>query len=280
MLVSTSELAGHLADDNWRVFDCRHDLMDPARGREKYESGHIAGAYFAHVDDDLSSRPTGTNGRHPLPSPEDFAAYLGACGVTATTHLVAYDDVGGQYAARFWWLCRWIGIKSVSILDGGWSKWVAESRATHQQWPPKILDGGAVGVNLQPHRLAEVSEIESLLNRPNALMVDARAAERFRGEVEPIDRVAGHIPGARNFVFQQNQYADQTFKPSDVLRRQWTEFLGSQSPDSVVHQCGSGITACVNLFAMELAGLSGSRLYAGSWSEWSSDPSRPVATGD
>ncbi len=278
MLVSTAELSDHLDDPNWIIFDCRHDLMDPAKGREVYEGGHIAGAHFAGVDQDLSGIKTGQNGRHPLPDPAAFAQFLQSKGLRPGCRVIGYDDVGGQYAARLWWMCRWIGWKDVAVLDGGWPKWTEERRPVLQDGPASST--GEVTVNLQPHMMVTAAEVEASLDDPSQQIFDARAPERFRGDVEPLDPIAGHIPGARNWFFKSNLNADLTIKSPSELREAWAAELGSIEPAQALHQCGSGITACVNLLAMETAGLTGSRLFAGSWSEWVGRSDRPVARGD
>ena len=277
MLVTTAELAAHLNDPDWVVFDCRHDLQNPEKGLRLYLEGHVPGARFAPVDTALSGPKDGTNGRHPLPDPDAFADFLGRHGVSDTSRIVAYDDVGGQYAARLWWLARWIGLTGVALVDGGWPKWRAERQATTTEVPAPRSGG----VRARPSRdgLWTTTEVQQRLGRTGSLVVDARAAERYRGEVEPIDPVAGHIPGAANRFFKANLREDLTFRPADDLRRDFETLLAGRSVGEVGHQCGSGITACVNLFAMEYAGLSGSKLYAGSWSEWIADPTRPVARG-
>lgn len=276
MLVSTADLTENLLNPKWVIFDCRHDLGDASKGRVAYETGHIAGAHFAGVDEDLSGEKNGRNGRHPLPQPEAFAAFLAEHGVTEDSHVVAYDDVGGQYAARLWWVARWIGFDRVALLDGGWGKWNAEGRAVDQNLPEAKV--GAVIAKTNDGLLVKVDEVEANLESAARVVIDARAPERYRGEVEPLDRVAGHIPGALNHVFKQSLNEDLTMRSPDELRAAFDALLGDRPPAEVIHQCGSGITACVNLFAMEWAGLSGSKLYAGSWSEWSSDPARPLAT--
>ena len=278
MLVSTAELGAHLSDPNWVIFDCRHDLFDAAKGAADYAAGHIEGAHFAAVDGDLSGTKTGQNGRHPLPRPEAFAAFLARHGVTENSRVVAYDDVGGQYAARLWWMARWIGFDRVAVLDGGWAKWNAEGRGVVDT-VETVPRAGAVSVQVNPDLLVKGDEVMSNLDGGPLLVIDARAGERYRGEVEPLDRVAGHIPGAVNRVFKLNLNDDLTVRAPGELRAEFTHLIGQRAPVEVVHQCGSGITACVNLLAMEHAGLRGSKLYAGSWSEWSSDPTRPVATG-
>jgi len=277
MVVSTTELSEHLNDPDWVVFDCRHDLMDPGKGAAIYAGEHIMGAYFASVDTDLSGAKTGHNGRHPLPRPGDFTAFLAKHGVTEKTRVIAYDDVGGQYAARLWWVARWIGFEGVALLDGGWAKWRAEGRPVDQLVP--ALRKGALAARVNESLLVRVDEVLANLDTSKRVVIDARAPERYRGEVEPLDRVAGHIPGALNRGFKQNLNEDLTLRGPAELRANFEALLGTRLPEEVVHQCGSGITACVNLLAMEQAGLTGSKLYAGSWSEWSSDPTRPVATG-
>jgi thiosulfate/3-mercaptopyruvate sulfurtransferase len=250
--------------------------MDIAKGERLYREGHIPGAFFANMDADLSGEKNGQNGRHPLPSPASFSAFLARHGVNEQSHVVAYDDVGGQFAARLWWLCKWVGLKQVSMLDGGIQRWVSSGQPLSTDVPsarPAVFVGHA-----DPLMLTTVNELLPRLGSRDLTLIDARAAERYRGEVEPIDPVAGHIPGAVNRFYKENLEADLTFKSPEALREAFTKLIGAGSSE-VVHQCGSGVTACANIFAMEYAGLSGSRLYAGSWSEWVADPARPVATG-
>lgn len=278
MLISTAELREHLQDPAWFVFDCRHDLFDFARGAQIYRAGHVPGAYFAPVESALSGAKTGSNGRHPLPEPDDFVAFLAQHGVGETSQVVAYDDVGGQYAARFWWMARWIGLPRAAVLDGGFAKWVADGHAVASDEPlPRV--GGAVSARPDPSLVWNTATVMTRAEAGNCLVLDARAPERFRGESEPIDQVAGRIPGAANRFFKANLQADLTMRPAAELKREFAELLGDRRPADVVHQCGSGVTACVNLLAMEHAGLPGSKLYAGSWSEWIADPARPVAQG-
>lgn len=214
-----------------------------------------------------------------MPSPEKFAEFLAANGVTRETNVVAYDDVGGQYAARLWWMARWIGLERVALLDGGLPKWVAEGRPLTDMVPVKPTVPGNLPARVDNSLRVDAAEVGGRIGNPACALIDARAGERYRGEVEPIDPVAGHIPGALNRFYKLNLRPDLTFRPSDELRREFETMLGKIPPGSVVHQCGSGITACANLFAMEYAGLSGSKLYPGSWSEWISDPTRPVTRG-
>jgi thiosulfate/3-mercaptopyruvate sulfurtransferase len=275
MLVSPQTLAAHATDPDWVVFDCRHDLMNAGKGESLYREGHVPGAFFANLDTDLSGEKTGLNGRHPLPSPAAFSAFLARHGVTEHSTVVAYDDVGGQFAARFWWLCRWVGLRSVALLDGGVQHWKASGYAIESAIPqtrPAPFSGHADAL-----MLTSVDELLPRINHPGFTLIDARAPERFRGDVEPIDPVAGHIPGAVNRFYKENLNADLTMKSPEALRDAFANLVEAAS--EVVHQCGSGVTACANIFAMEYAGLTGSRLYAGSWSEWIADSSRPIVQG-
>lgn len=276
-VISVPELAAHLDDTTWVVCDCRHDLVKTAMGRDAYAQAHIPGARFVHVDEDLSAPLTGRNGRHPLPDRAKFVARLGALGIDGTKQVVAYDASGGAYAARLWWMLRWVGHETVAVLDGGWGAWTASGQRVTTE-PPVFAP-----VQYAPrYREDATRDAEALLpgrGKRDPLLVDARSADRFRGENETLDPVAGHIPGARNRFFRLNLGADGRFKPAATLRAEFEELLGAAPPSDVVHYCGSGVTACHNLLAMEIAGLSGSRLYAGSWSEWIADRSRPVATG-
>jgi thiosulfate/3-mercaptopyruvate sulfurtransferase len=278
MLIDVPTLARHLADPSWIVFDCRHDLFDHAKGPKLYQESHLPGAIFASMDKELAGAKNGRNGRHPLPRPEDFGAFLNLHGITPATQIVAYDDVGGQYAARLWWLARWIGLTRVAVLDGGLPKWVADGHPVTSTLPSPRPAGSIVA---QPDaaQFVDSAGLAASLGTDRWLVVDARAPERFRGETEPIDPVAGHIPGAQNRFFKANLQPDLTMRPAAELRREFEALLGSRRPEQVAHQCGSGVTACVNLLAMEHAGLAGSKLHAGSWSEWIADPARPVARG-
>jgi thiosulfate/3-mercaptopyruvate sulfurtransferase len=278
MLIDSAWLCTHLRDANWILFDCRHDLMDHGRGARLYAESHIAGAHFASVETDLAGTKTGVSGRHPLPEPGAFAAFLNLHGVTPETQIVAYDDVGGQYAARLWWLARWLGHARVAVLDGGWQRWTAAGYPVDSTIP-RALGGGTLGARPEPRLVRTADELRADLSLRRWLVIDARSPERYRGEAEPIDRVAGRIPGAANRFFKDNLKADTCFRPAAELRAEFERLLGGRPPAEIVHQCGSGITACANLLAMEHAGLTGSTLYAGSWSEWIADPSRPVATG-
>ena len=275
-LVSAQELAAHLNDPSWRVFDCRHDLARPETGEQAYREAHLPHAQFLHLDRDLSARPTGRNGRHPLPEPAALAAKLGQCGVSNDTQVVAYDDAGSMYAVRLWWLLRWLGHEKVAVLDGGLPAW---QRAGY----PLTGDVPNIRPAVFAWRLREkpvdTAYIEARLRDPDLVLLDGRGADRFRGENETLDPVGGHIPGAANRPFRNNVTADGRFKPGPQLRREFQDLLKGKPVENVVAYCGSGVTACHNLLALELAGLHGARLYAGSWSEWCSDAQRPVATG-
>jgi thiosulfate/3-mercaptopyruvate sulfurtransferase len=276
-LISTEALAAQLGSPDLVVCDVRHDLARPdAWGEAQYAAGHVPGAVFAHLDRDLSAAKTGRNGRHPLPTPEAAAATFARLGIAAGRQVVAYDQAGGMFAARLWWMLRWLGFESVAVLDGGFAKWSAEGRPVSTQPTPAVP---------APFRIARVTPtvnatgIMNSLARHALVIVDARAPERFRGETEPMDPVAGHIPGARNRPNSQNLNADGTFKDPAFLRAEFGAVLGDDAPDLVVHSCGSGVSACHNILAMEVAGMPGTRLYPGSWSEWCADPERPVAIG-
>ena len=268
-LVSSDALARHPA---WRVFDCRHDLAKPDWGIEQYRKSHIPGALFAHLDRDLSAPQTGRNGRHPLPLAENFVRFLERNGIHRSDQIVCYDAGPGAFAARLWWMLRWVGHQSVAVLDGGLAKWLAEGRPVTAQ-VPAFSETSYAG-----NERAISVKVESIQRHPkDFLLVDARAPARFRGEQEPIDPVAGRIPGALNRFNNDNLAADGTFKSTAALRAEFESMLSKRKPGEVVHYCGSGVAACHNALAMEIAGLQGSRVYVGSWSEWISDPKRPVA---
>ena len=274
-LISVEELANHLDDPEWMVCDCRHDLADYEHGRRAYAGSHIPGARFLHLDEDLSGPKTGVNGRHPLPHPRTFALRLGALGIDGAKQVVAYDASGGYYAARTWWMLRWLGHTKVAVLDGGWDAWMRAGLAVTAEVPsvePATYTSGANAAGA-----VDAAFVAAHLNDATTVLVDARSPDRFRGENETLDPVAGHIPGAVNRFFKLNLAEDGRFRAPDQLRKDFGEIIGAREPKAVVHQCGSGVTACHNLLAMEHAGLSGSRLYAGSWSDWISDRSRPVA---
>lgn len=277
-LVSVDTLAANLDDPQWRVFDCRHDLQNINYGQQAYLKGHIPGALFLHLDRDLSGPTTGSNGRHPLPSIEAFAQRMAECGVGADTQVVAYDNEGGIFASRLWWMLRWLGHDKVAVLDGGLAGWrrakLPLTTEVRQVVPARFVP--------QPREMpVDADYILQRLGSRQMLLIDARNEDRYAGRNETLDPVAGHIPGAINrFYFDNLDDAGCFFKPADELRAEFEDILDGRDPKSVVQTCGSGVTACHNLLAMEVAGLTGSKLYPGSWSEWCSDPARPIATGD
>jgi thiosulfate/3-mercaptopyruvate sulfurtransferase len=276
-LVNVRTLQQHLDDPRWKIFDVRHDLFDLEAGRRAYREGHIPGAQFASIDDDLSGPKTGRNGRHPLPERDALVERFRAWGIDDTTQIVAYDAQGGQFAARLWWLARWLGHPAAALLDGGWPAWrAAGGRSTDATPAPARGNFTPRAPLVAVVRTAEVLEA---LPRADRLLIDARLPERYRGEQEPIDPVAGHIPGAFNRPWTQNLGADQHFKPAAELRAELRALLGARGDAGATFQCGSGVTACHHVLAMEIAGLPGARLYAGSWSEWIADPVRPIRTG-
>ena len=274
-LISTADLAAQLHDPGWIVFDCRHNLSDPEAGHRAYLEGHIPGAHFLHLDRDLSGSASGNNGRHPLPDPEHFAARLAALGMDQAMQAVAYDDAGGIFASRLWWMLRWVGHSRVAVLDGGLQKWIREEHPVTHTLPVARTGGFRAAVHEVP---VQATDLLPRLGSPDLLILDARSPERFRGVGETLDPVGGHIPGAVNRFFRDNLDRSGCFKAPEVLREDFLSLLAGLGSGAVVHQCGSGVTACHNLLAMEIAGLSGSRLYPGSWSEWCADPRRPVAT--
>lgn len=276
-LISAEELHAKLGGDDLAIFDCRHALADFSQGRRLYDEAHVPGAFFADVECDLAGEKTGRNGRHPLPDPESFARFLRAGGVSDSTQIVIYDAGGDMFAPRFWFLTRWIGHDAVAILDGGFAAWSARGYPVTASPNPPVAEG-TLTLRLRPELVVDAAFVLKRLNAPAMQLVDARAGERYSGETEPIDPVAGHIPGARNRWFKENFRADGTLKAPEELRAEFER--AGLAPDLVVHQCGSGVSAAANYLAMHHAGLEGSRIYNGSWSEWCSDPSRPVATGN
>ncbi|HZM37129.1 MAG TPA: sulfurtransferase [Burkholderiales bacterium] len=272
-LVSTEALSRSLGA--WRLFDCRHDLMKPELGEAQYRESHLPGAVFASLDRDLSAPKNGTNGRHPLPDAGAFVAWLGQQGLKPGDRVACYDGANGAMAARLWWMLRWVGHGDVAVLDGGFAKWMKEGhpvtseipRFAPTRYPARVRADAAL----------DVHDVEKLHGK--ALLVDARAPARWRGESEPIDPVAGRIPGAKNHFNMDNVHPDGTFKTREELKRELRKVLGDRSPSELIHYCGSGVAACHNLLAMEHAGLPGGKLYAGSWSEWIADPRRPQERG-
>jgi thiosulfate/3-mercaptopyruvate sulfurtransferase len=275
--IDPSALLAAIDDPDLRLFDCRFSLTDTEAGRRAYLQGHLPGACYAHLDEHLSSPIGPQTGRHPLPDPSRLADWLGECGVSSESRVVVYDDVGGAFAVRLWWLLRWIGHDRAALLDGGLQAWVAAGGALTRELPRH--EPRALIARPDDSRWISTEALAAELSAGNAILIDARAPERFRGEQEPIDPTAGHIPGAINLPLTGNLDRDGRLLAPDRLRKRFVDALGDSPHASVVHSCGSGVNACHNLLAMEVAGLSGSRLYAGSWSEWIRSPERPVATG-
>ncbi|RJG02206.1 sulfurtransferase [Noviherbaspirillum sedimenti] len=279
-LISATELAQHALEPDWVVIDCRHDLALPDAGRLAFEAGHIPGAQFAHLDRDLSGSKTDAQGifrgRHPLPERAAFVETLRRWGINNKSQVIAYDAQGGMFAARLWWLLRWIGHDAVAVLDGGVQAWTASG-----MWLSAELRGKPYGDIIAQAPLVTTVDAATLvanLQEQTLTVIDARAPDRFRGENETIDPVGGHIPGAQNRFFKNNLQEDGRFKPAAQLRAEWQAVIAS--PQAAAMQCGSGVTACHNLLALEVAGLPGAALYPGSWSEWCAEPARPVASGD
>jgi thiosulfate/3-mercaptopyruvate sulfurtransferase len=275
-LISTIDLARHLDDPNFVIVDCRHDLADVDACERAYRAGHVPSAIFMHLDRDLSGVKTGRNGRHPLPEIDALAATFSRAGIDSTRQVVGYDQGGGMWASRLWWLLHWLGHDAAAVLDGGLDRWRGEGRPVTSAEP---ASRPARFVPKTPAPIGSADEILHHLSDGTLFVLDARATERYRGEVEPIDSIAGHIPGACNRPHSENLTPQGGFKPASQLRTEFGRLLGATPAANVVHQCGSGVTACHNALAMTIAGLPGSRLYPGSWSEWIADPARPVARG-
>lgn len=278
-LISAADLAQHVLDSRWVVLDCRHDLMNPDAGRDAFAAGHIQNAQFTNIDTDLSGAKTGPDGvfrgRHPLPERTALIETLRAWGIDDDTQVVAYDAHGGMFAARLWWLLRWIGHPAVAVLDGGMAAWQAAGEPLVTPVAPRAR--GTLTERPSLTQTVAVDDVVANLATQNKTVVDARAADRYRGENETIDPVGGHIPGARNRFFKDNLAPDGRFKDAAQLKAEWTPLFAS-APQAIM-QCGSGVTACHNLLALEVAGLPGAALYPGSWSQWCADPARPVAMG-
>ena len=281
LLISVQELQALQASGRpLMVFDCTGDLMNPPLGHQQYLQAHLPGALFADLNEHLSDKhgsDVASGGRHPLPSPERFAQWLGSVGLTHDHQVVVMDRNGANYCGRLWWMLKWVGHADVAVLDGGLQAWQAAAGP---------VESGPVTPSASPTRYAPRPALRTLATTQDVLaaldtatVIDARAAARYRGEVEPLDPVAGHIPGALNRPFQGNMGAEGRFKPAAELRAEFTTLLAGRDPAAVIHHCGSGVSAVPNLLAMEIAGFGPTALYAGSWSEWCADPSRPVARG-
>lgn len=278
-LITPAELAAHLDDPHWVVVDCRHDLANPDAGRDGYAIGHIAGALFANLDLQLSGPKQGADGRfrgrHPLPERAALIDTLRSWGINQDSQVVAYDAHGGMFAARLWWLLRWVGHPAVAVLDGGLAAWQAQGLPMSDRAP--VRASGAIAERAPLVATVSAEDVLDNLDSGAKVVVDARSPDRFRGDNETMDPVGGHIPGAKNRFFKDNLEADGRFKNSAQLRADFGALI--DDPAAAVMQCGSGVTACHNLLALEVAGMPGAALYPGSWSEWCADPARPVASG-
>jgi thiosulfate/3-mercaptopyruvate sulfurtransferase len=278
-LITASELSSHTGDENWAIIDCRFSLSDPELGHRAYVESHIPGAVYAHLDRDLSGKKIpGKTGRHPLPEINSFVTALSGWGIDSATQVVVYDDASGSMAARLWWMLKWLGHQQAALLDGGWQAWDGFKlplRSEEEYRPRKRFEPHEI-----PGFFLATKQIQQIAGNPRYLILDARDAARYRGEVEPIDPVPGHIPGALSAPFEENLAPDGKFLPPEILRRRYEKLIKSVPPENVICYCGSGVTAAHNLLAMAYAGLGMGCLYAGSWSEWITDPTRPVAKSE
>lgn len=276
-VIEPAEVVPHLGDPRWAIVDCRFDLAKPGAGYAQYRSGHIPGARYAHLNQDLSGPITPSTGRHPLPPLEEFARQLGTWGIDERSQVIAYDDAAGAIAARLWWMLHWVGHEAAAVLNGGLKAWLAAGL------PLEVDERRPTPATFVARPRAEqavtLDELVPALADRSVVLVDARSADRFAGQNETLDPVAGHVPGARNHPFMSNLDAERRFLPTHVLRERWSKTLADASADRVVTMCGSGVTACHDLLALQIAGFSGARLYPGSWSEWIRDARRPIATG-
>lgn len=278
-LVEASVLAGHLDDPRWVVVDCRFSLGDPGLGERHFTAGRIPGARYAHLDRDLAAPITALSGRHPLPDPVRFARTLSQLGIRPYSQVVVYDDSFGSMAARLWWMLRWVGHEAVALLDGGWPVWKRFKLPVETDTPERLEPISPYPVRPQFDAVVDAAFVAGIHLAPDWRLLDARPEERYTGDREPIDPIAGHIPGSVNRSFEDNLAFDGCFLPVNELRESLLANLCGVPPEKTIHTCGSGVTACHNLLAMEHAGLPGSKLYAGSWSEWITDPSRPLTLG-
>lgn len=277
-LISTEQLARHLDEPDWILFDCRFSLADSEAGFNEYKKAHILNARYVHLDHDLSSPVTESSGRHPLPDFSLLANKLGNWGVGNHSQVIVYDDAGGAFAGRLWWLLRCLGHDKVAVLDGGIKQWQKENHKLTSAIPK--IDRKNFRPYLNDALWLDTKEVQEGLKNNSIHLLDARTPERYRGDQEPIDPIAGHIPGALNRAFQSNLTEEGLFLSGKELRKQFEELIKHSSSEHFVHMCGSGVTACHNLLAMEVAGLTDSRLYAGSWSEWIKDINRPIETNE
>ncbi|QNQ08549.1 sulfurtransferase [Sphingomonas alpina] len=278
-LISVEDLANWPGGSGLVIVDCSFSLADAGAGLEEYLAGHIPGARYLHLEYDLSSLSDGRNGRHPLPDAQVLAATLRRLGLSQGDQVVTYDASGGPFAARAWWLLRWLGHSAVAVLDGGRKAWAEAGLPFEQGELPELSIGDFETVEPNQRMTVDAAEVLASIGAPDALVLDARTASRFRGEANPLDPISGRIPGAANRFYGDNLAADGRFKPPAILADEFASTLDGTAPAGVILQCGSGVTACHNALAMEAAGLRGARLYPGSWSEWIVDPERPRARG-
>ena len=276
-MISANELHAIINDDNVRVFDCRFSLKDPQGGKNNYLAGHLPRAQFADMDTQLSSAMTATSGRHPLPDPEVFIKQLNAWGVSNDTQVIAYDDISGAFAARLWWMMRWVGHNNVAVLNGGMQKWTEQGYSLSQenvQFPSADFTGQA---NME--WLVDIDTVQAKLENNAITLIDARAADRFTGKDQKTDPVPGHVPGANNLPFGGNLTKDGMMQSAEVIKERFASVIQDRSLDDVVNMCGSGVTACHNMLAQAVAGMPPTKVFIGSWSQWIKDSSRPVQTG-
>lgn len=277
-LIKPAELETHIGDPDWVIVDCRFDLMKPDWGFSAYQMAHIPGSIYAHMDHDLSGPRTAVSGRHPLPDVDQFTDLLSRWGIDSTKQVIVLDTSAGAYSVRLWWMLKHLGHPAAAVLDGGFPAWAKEihrvnSGVEENSFVKCDLGGGFDG-------MMTTTQVQEILFNPDWCLIDARAPERFRGEQEPIDPIAGHIPGATNCPYTANLSSKGCMLPAGELRSQFMTLLGGIPPEQTVVYCGSGVSSCFHLLAMEIAGLPGAKLYAGSWSEWIRDPNRPIITGN
>ena len=273
-LISTDLLAAHLNDSSWLIADCRYNLKDEQWGHAQYAAGHVPGAVFVNLAHDLAGPRTGTNGRHPLPSLDAMAATFARLGIGDHTQVVAYDQDAGPFASRLWWMLRYLGHDAVAVVDGGFAKWTREGRAVRGGEQTRLP--ATFTPRIRRKMRLTVDDVIAHLDDPSVLLIDARSAERYAGQPDALDNAYGHIPGARNRPYRNNISDEGTMRSGEELKTDFERVLGDHSPREAVMYCGSGVTACHNLLAMEHAGLEGAKLFAGSWSEWEADPKRPI----
>lgn len=276
-LIEVEDVFAHLHDPDWVIVDCRFDLTNVEWGFKDYQQGHIPGSVYAHLDHDCSAPPTPHTGRHPLPSPQEFANTLERLGISNHSQVVALDTTGGSFAARFWWMLKWLGHSTVAVLNGGWNAWKSAGFPLAQGIETRPR--GKFVPNPHPEKFITTTEMLNLLEKPDYKIIDARAPERHRGEFEPLDPVAGHIPGSVNRFHEKNLAHSGKLKSAEILRKEFTDLIGNTPTHQVIVYCGSGVTSCHHLLAMEYAGIQGAKLYAGSWSEWIRDLNRPIEVG-